>query len=666
MNDGPVRVTQISVRNFLGLEETVVDIDRPLTVVTGANGTGKSTLIQALNLVHVVSKHGAMPYLALEDEWAGAAYGGGETFEVRAGMRFDQVDERKLIDAYYRGAVLGMLHPSAGDPIELAALVDERLQDCPAEPLLAGEFVVLFDSRRRTRWVAGWQFDLPSGPAHVQLLGRDVGNIVHGPVRFEVGQLPYVRELAASTNDIYQKVHDGSQSVDLWNFVAGRRVNFVLEEVGQVDEQPVSIAHVLQEVEHRSSGRVGFIEVIGALIIRRIQVTDNHRSSVRTQFQMSELAGVPDLRDGSMVAAELYRLKNGSADDRRRFQVVQSFFRRLVGDSVECSAFVECADGENVALSVSPVVGAGVRSYEVPLFRSGAGASEALLLAAVLADERRCVFLDEPAVHLSPTAQRRLLAILRERADGPGQTAWITHNPDLVPVRNAVELSSIVRLARIAGGHTVNSPVPSGKKDSARMTRLLAASEARSLLFAAGVVLVEGETDYAALVHWLDGVGVSDERGPLPTPDERNVLFLAVNGHKAFGAVADLASRLGVPWAIVADGPAMRPGSDMAQDLETLGRAVPQGGKCLSDVVGVWASAGVFTLAQEFGDDGSKRGEIEEFLARLNSEMLDQVRRDVGARKGSRVGAAFAASVPVPLEVAKLWGHLLNALGIPR
>ncbi|MEU4424722.1 TOPRIM nucleotidyl transferase/hydrolase domain-containing protein [Actinoplanes sp. NPDC024001] len=170
------------------------------------------------------------------------------------------------------------------------------------------------------------------------------------------------------------------------------------------------------------------------------------------------------------------------------------------------------------------------------------------------------------------------------------------------------------------------------------------------MLFAAGVVFFEGSTDQAALAVWLDTSATGE-----PTPDEKNVLFLSVDGQNSFGQFVGLARRLEVPWAVVADGPALRPGSTMAGQLHALGVAVPSAATALEDVRAAWAAQGVFSLADAFGDDGSKEGEIEAFLERVDSAALTAARKAVGAKKGSRVGAAFAAAVAPPKEVVELW-----------
>ena len=72
----------------------------------------------------------------------------------------------------------------------------------------------------------------------------------------------------------------------------------------------------------------------------------------------------------------------------------------------------------------------------------------------------------------------------------------------------------------------------------------------------------------------------------------------------------------------------------------------------------------MFTLADQFGDDGTKAGEIEAFFRRVDSDEFTRAQRAVGSSKGARVGAAFAAAVACPADVTSMWSAALNHLGV--
>lgn len=650
-----MRVISIAVRDFLGIARATIRTDRELTVVTGANGAGKSTLFHALRLTHdavaAADRHGVS---TLDASWESAGHHGSESFQVKIDIDWTEPDEWSLIEAFFWSATYGLLHPEGGHADRLEAALDEALPDDAAAPLRQGCLVVDFDGRRRHAWQVAWEFSRGGGTSHLQLMGSEPGHLVDGPLRdAAVPKKHRLAELLPSTNNVIERIRDGVR-IDPLAHLDNAVIQFVADQPNFAVAVPQHIAAMWRSLglSPGPQTRVSFATVMRTLLSRRLQLTDNHRAPIRSRFTAEELATQPDLQDGSMLALELHRLKNGSADERRRFATVQETFRVLTADELDCTESYSVQDGDP-AVTLVPIV-AGRAGRDVPLERAGAGAAEALHLAVLLADKGRCVFLDEPAVHLAPTVQRRLLSRLREA----GQVVVITHNPALVPARDAGQLASVVRMSRVGGETMVTSLAADNVRAAAALARLLASSEVRALLFAAGVVFFEGPTDLAALGVWLDAV----DNGA-PTPDERNVVFLSVDGQNSFGQFVDLARRLAVPWVIVADGPALRPGSTMADQLHALGIKIPSASATFEEARAAWSAEGVYTLAEQFGDDGSKTGEIEVFLERIDRQALAQARKDVGAKKGTRVGAAFAASVAAPPKVLELWRTILKRLG---
>jgi len=232
--------------------------------------------------------------------------------------------------------------------------------------------------------------------------------------------------------------------------------------------------------------------VLSCLLQRGVVLTDNRRLPLRRRFSYEEIWEPAELRDGANVAAELYRLKSGDARDRERFAHVQATFKNLTGRAVELRARAAHDDGQEPGIIIEPVVLHG--QGERPVAFAGAGVQEALLLSVLLADRTgKLLVLDEPALNLEPTAQRRLLRSLR----GPGQCLVITHHADLVPVEEPADLSRIVRVAPGPSGARVLRPdlgdLAAG--ESQRWLRLLEPSHIRALLFASAVIFCEGLTE---------------------------------------------------------------------------------------------------------------------------------------------------------------------------
>jgi hypothetical protein len=132
---------------------------------------------------------------------------------------------------------------------------------------------------------------------------------------------------------------------------------------------------------------------------------------------------------------------------------------------------------------------------QVPIEFAGAGASEALLLASVLGSQATdTVALDEPAVALSPTLQRRVKNHLQASA---AQFIIITHSPYFLPLGIDQKNVRIVRLERETGSATHPWVIDSALLG--KLSKKLVAKGNELIPFAWRVVLCEGETDEEAV-----------------------------------------------------------------------------------------------------------------------------------------------------------------------
>jgi hypothetical protein len=85
-------------------------------------------------------------------------------------------------------------------------------------------------------------------------------------------------------------------------------------------------------------------------------------------------------------------------------------------------------------------------------------------------------------------------------------------------------------------------------------------------LFAAAVILCEGPTEVGALPRWWRGTSGLKLRDP----EAANIPIVSVGGDKWFRAYVRYLDDFGAPWAIVADGPALRRNSAPAKRLGNL------------------------------------------------------------------------------------------------
>jgi hypothetical protein len=199
-------------------------------------------------------------------------------------------------------------------------------------------------------------------------------------------------------------------------------------------------------------------------------------------------------------------------------------------------------------------------------------------------------------------------------------------------------------------------------RDQFRQLQLVQPAEIRSLLFAQAAVLCEGQTEVGALPRWWNTARTAG----LPDLGATNVPFLGVDGHNGYGPYIRFLDAYGIPWAIISDGPALRKGQRLTRDMKDLGHwpddPEPSDDQDFAQWRSFWERAGVFTLATKFGDDGSKGGEFEALLRKVDFELLGKAMTETGKSK-PRAGAYFAAAHPeLPEPVRDLFQRIVEYL----
>jgi hypothetical protein len=496
-------------------------------------------------------------------------------------------------------------------------------------------------------WLAAWEFSHAGGTWHVVLEGDGSGQLRRGkadPLARAAGA-GSVREWLLASKPQSETRLDFRVALEQMSQPVAFSVQSLTSGHGRVPASYRELAPDLRTADYGNRA-FPFEFLLSSLLRRGLVLTDNRRLPLRRRFTHQEIWEPAELRDGADVAAALYRLKVGDAEHRARFGQVQATFGSLTGRALEVRVSNAPADDGEPGMVIEPVVVDG--RGERPVAFSGAGVQEALLLSVLLADQAgKVLVLDEPAVNLEATAQRRLL----RRVRGPGQCLVITHHADLVPVEEPADLGRIVRIAPGPSGARVLRPDLGdlAARESQRWLRLLEPAHVRGLLFAPAVIFCEGPTEVRALPAWwrhARKIGLRD-------PEAANIPVISVDGHTRFGAYARYLDAFGVPWAIVVDGPALHDGSAMAGQLAELGRCPRTPPADPDDFAGwreCWEGAGVFTLAQEFGAGGDKGGEFEAFLRTVDEDLLLRIQREVGRGGKPVVASLFAAEHPEPPE----------------
>jgi len=446
----------IWMRDFLPFSDPpALWLDHGPTVVTGPNGAGKSNLTRTLDVARAVLAPHDAPEAARLDLYREAGFEGTAEFTIKLDLVLDQPWEQDLVRAYARAAyVTAGLDRTAQMAGSLGESWDWLAADS-LEPLLAGTLIVRHRAAASRPWSAHWEFaDDDSGATwHATLIGEEgVDQLRPGAAGEPVPADGGVR----FADWLMESKPQDAAALDFRVAMRNAKPRPVVFSTGPAPagRVPAEIRELADRLGASPDDRsFSFRQVLRLVLQRGIVLTDNRRVPLQRRFPLSELAGPVDLRDGAAAGGEIFRLKNGDFHDKERFRQIQSTFRSLTGRSLDVRA--RPADDGEPALIIEPTV-AGQHS-ERPVELSGAGIQEALVLSALLRGAPGVItVLDEPAVNLEPTVQRRLLGHVR----GPGQYLVITHSADLVPFEEPEDLERIVRLAPDASGTMIRRPGP--------------------------------------------------------------------------------------------------------------------------------------------------------------------------------------------------------------
>ena len=404
-----------------------------LTVVTGPNAAGKSNIGRCLDVARAVLAAHDDPEAERLDLYQGAGYEDAPEFTIKLDMDLDQAWEQDLVRTYVRASYVASKANLGSLMMEsFEEAVDWLVGDSLA-PLMSGLLVIRYRGAVARPWSAAWQFtdDEAGSTWHAVLVGDD------GIQQLRPGTAEHPAQAGGAAFFADWLMKTKPQDENLLDFRAAMQITeqpvtfSASTGAHPASSIPASIREIGLQLGLAPEGQMfSFNQVIRLVLQRGIVLTDNRRLPLRRRFPISALSQPADLRDGAAVGAEIFRLKNGGVQDRDRFREIQSTFRELTGRELDVRARPAPPDDAEPAMIIEPTV-AGLHG-ERPVELSGAGIQEALVLSALLGNNPgRVTVLDEPAVNLEPTVQRRLTGRVR----GPGQYLVITHNAEPRPVR---------------------------------------------------------------------------------------------------------------------------------------------------------------------------------------------------------------------------------------
>lgn len=390
------------------------------------------------------------------------------------------------------------------------------------------------------------------------------------------------------------------------------------------------------------------------------------------------------------LAGRLHTLKNGDQLAQRRYNDIQGLFEAVApGRRFELHTAPRPTAGDTLEpvteIEVFPVAGEPATTPGRPLCFAGTGVAQALTIAeAMVGDPDQVLVLDEPATNLHPPWQRIVRSQLGSR---DGQCLLVTHSPYLMPAEAKDQLASVVRFSVQAGATRVHRLSASDLADtrwtSTMIKELAWSADARALLFAAGVVLLEGPTEQATLPAWFAKSRVARHHRE---PDDLHVAFYAVGGDQDFQPFIAYLDRFGVPWAVICDGAAFRfdvhahifeqvlgAGVD-DPDLDTFVRQSDFANKTSRDMnpdvfarmAEIGRAHGVFTLARGWHRKKDPEGDDESFEAFVASQpQLAEAAAaaiEQSPKSKPRAGRLLAEAAACPPSVNELYEHVLRRL----
>jgi AAA domain/AAA domain, putative AbiEii toxin, Type IV TA system len=534
-----VRLTSLHAENVLSFGSFDVSFEPGLNVIVGPNGAGKSNVVRAVGLVRTALDIAVGAARVSIDVSHQLRIGAPERRGVaRLGVELTEDHERALIVAFIRALVASssertvVTSPSVDSTLEqqIAARVRDEIDQSVVDSLLRGRFVLLLDDRAPVSVSLAYEFDHGGETYHYGLAGpgTPVGWVSHGPF------LPS------------RRMGWGGQPLDLSGFLTGDQpMAFSFADLlpgadqmvpWEVKKHPTGqhlllsedLAHAL-DIEVNSQTLLSLHLALHRAVRDRIVLTENLRRPPRTTYALAEVGPPVVLDDAGDLPLELYRRRvSQEPADRHAFSQVQDLFKELTGHHLDITAAVasipsgqppryglspyragidlvpgvdQVGNVPEYVMHIQPVV--SVPGGDVPVENAGAGVWESLVACTYAVPVvGRVLLLDEPATNMHPTWQRRFLRHLMD----PGQAIVVTHSPYLVPGDKVEDLDRITRLHTGPDGtvsaHVRNETVPRDWKIRWRQS-LLRWTEARALLFAQGVILLEGDTELGVFGHWF-------------------------------------------------------------------------------------------------------------------------------------------------------------------
>lgn len=601
-----MRLNFLEIHNVLsyGLEERI-EFDSKLTALVGPNGVGKTNILRILTLVRDVIRRETMA--PNSPEWSAmntkieSMCPAHERIslhsEIKLGVTLttDNYPLEQSLDSYLIHLFLRGIRASSRAEIPRAnnhfVVVETSNTDTLDEMYAAIRTGVIILRHNRTinaSWTLAYEFSHDSkdylwAVSHFPNMPSRGSLSIAGQPRS--GQATEYRERVTipEDDDSSRVVNYGSMfpsddrpiflkiSQQLASYNSGS-VWDELQRAGLISDAPIT------------TGREPGLERVLAKVVSDKIITDLDDLKLGTpatttmEILASPNAPVEDIGQPSipLYLSMLYRWSVGNRASRDQYSRAQGVFKELRGDEscpelqVTAVSNTDNVEVDYVPNNLTPENGHPIRKYrqvkdykltiepmirtnnsrETPLAAIGSGGAELLRLATFLAaDKYSVVLLDEPAAHLHPLAQEKLLQYLRK---GEAQYVFVTHAPGLLPTWSR-GLGATIRVSLNEDGYSKACMLGKDAIDQAGQLQKLVISQpdVRSIPFAESVIFVSGHTELIVYPRWLESIRDS-QSSPVPH-------FVNFNGDDQFPRYLRVTHVFGIHWAAVVDGKSFEP-----------------------------------------------------------------------------------------------------------
>ncbi len=672
----------IKAHNFMSLRDCTIDeLDGHLNFLVGPNGSGKTTVFRALKVIRDIFQTGkTVPFNQLYTRDVIP-----QEIDLTLDVEFNTNWEQELITTFLCASLsrpnelYNVLLPKLPQPIALvntegyATFSNWLLRIFRPETLpflCRGKLHLSYRSQSYENLRINYTFDHEGLPITITIRPVD-GIMVRGnlPENISGGYVAInaLVDFFQGTNSLQDAVNlltrQGFPAVNSFDPVAC--LLFFGEKKAMLGIDSMNAQQAFLPAQRRfaelsgnlnlanlSNRSFSFGYVLQLLLLQAFVFTNNLRVPIEgiTSFDWQTAVNSNiNLDDERQIPLLLFRLKNDDFAERERFRRIQKSFNNLAGEDLSFDVYTRLENNQQPALSID--ISVADSEGEIPLTYHGAGVWEALMLSTILDEsEGKIILLDEPASNLHPGMQHKLVESLHTAL---GQVIVVTHSAHILPT-TAEDFRKVRRMEKSSSETLVYGLGSSSwLKQNKLEKELNKSSDLAGLLFADGVILVEGETETGALIEWFPKSVVGQGK----TFSDLNLALCWVGGKPNFPFHMHFLSEFGVPWVAICDGDALPPNENKhlwnaLRDLKRIDDT-PDTTASFNELKTIAAKAGIYTA------NTSPTGKFEDIPDVKQYKSSNTVSGDGKAQQGRYI----AAHIPCPKEVEDILQCVLRRLG---